>query len=93
MSDDYIGSLNITGVAEAIGAEVDYDAPTQTVSLCSEETDVTMQLGSTEIEINGETGQMPVAAKVENDRILIPLRVATKALDCEVIWDGDSQII
>ncbi len=127
MSDDYIGSLNLTigsdtmildgreikidnegsiptiendttllpirGVAEAIGAKVDYDAPTQTISLCSEETDVTMQLGSTEIEINGVTGQMPVAAKVVNDRTLIPLRAATEALGCEVIWDGDSQTI
>ena len=127
MSDDYIGSLNLTigsdtmildgreikidnegsiptiendttllpirGVAEAIGAKVDYDAPTQTISLCSEETDVTMQLGSTEIEINGATGQMPVAAKVVNDRTLIPLRAATEALGCDVIWDGDSQTI
>lgn len=85
--------LPIRGVAEAIGVEVDYYAPTQTVSLCSAETEVTMQLGSAEIEINGETSQMPVEAKLVNDRTLIPLRAAAEALGCDVSWDGTDQTI
>lgn len=85
--------LPIRGIAEAIGAEVDYYAPSQTVSLCSEETTVTMHLGSAEIEINGETSQMPVEAKLVNDRTLIPLRAAAEVLGCDVSWDGTDQTI
>lgn len=85
--------LPIRGVAEAIGAEVEYSAPTQTVSLFNADTEVNMQLGSAEIEINGATQQMPVAAKIVNDRTLIPLRAATEALGCDVSWDGTNQTI
>ena len=85
--------LPIRGVAEAIGAEVKYYAPTQTVSLFNNETEVNMQLGSTAIEINGETHQMSVPAKTVNDRTLIPLRAATEALGCDVAWDGQNQTI
>lgn len=85
--------LPIRSVAEAIGATVEYSAPTQTVSLFNTDTEVNMQLGSTEIEINGSTQQMPVEAKVVNDRTLIPLRAATEALGCDVSWDGTNQTI
>ena len=46
--------LPIRGVAEAIGADVDYQDTTQKVTLCNDETEVNMQLGSAEIEINGQ---------------------------------------
>lgn len=85
--------LPIRGVAEAIGADVEYTKSTNIVSLFNDDTEVNMQLGSTEIEINGKTQQMPVAAKVVNDRTLIPLRAATEALGCDVSWDGENQKI
>ena len=85
--------LPIRGVAEAIGADVEYTAATNTVSLFNDDTEVNMQLGSTEIEINGSTQQMSVAAQVVNDRTLIPLRAATEALGCDVSWDGENQQI
>lgn len=85
--------LPIRGVAEAIGADVDYQDTTQTVTLCNDETEVNMQLGSAEIEINGQTQQMSVAAQLVNDRTLIPLRAAAEALGCDVQWDGTDQTI
>ncbi len=127
MSDDYIGSLNLTigsdtmsldgetikidnegsapiiendttllpirGVAEAVGAKVDYSAYAQTVSLSNDETDVNIKIGSRTIEINGEVKTMATAAKIENDRTLIPLRAATEALGCDVVWDGENKTI
>ena len=75
--------LPIRGVAEAIGAEVGYDESTQTVSLSDDENEVSMQIGSTSIEINGEAQEMAVAAQTVNDRTLIPLRAAAEALGCE----------
>ena len=83
--------LPIRGVAEAIGAQVDYHADSQTVSLTDNEMLVSIQIGSADIEINGEISQMPVSAKVENDRTLIPLRAAAEALGCEVEWDQDTK--
>ena len=85
--------LPIRGVAEAIGAEVDYYDATKTVSLTNDETEVNMKLGSREIEINGSFQLMSVEAKTVNDRTLIPLRAATEALGCDVSWDGDNQTI
>lgn len=85
--------LPIRGVAEAIGAEVGYDEPTQTVSLSDDENEVSMQIGSTSIEINGEAQEMAVAAQTVNDRTLIPLRAAAEALGCEVDWNENDQSI
>ena len=79
--------LPIRGVAEAIGAEVGYDALTQTVSLYGDETEVSMQIGSTSIEINGEKSHMPTAPRIENDRTLVPLRAAAQALGCFIPCD------
>ncbi len=85
--------LPIRGVAEAIGAEVVYDEPTQTVSLSDDENEVSMQIGSTLIEINGEAQEMAVAAQTVNDRTLIPLRAAAEALGCDVDWNENDQSI
>lgn len=85
--------LPIRGVAEAIGCDVDYEPRTQSISLCSAETEVNLQIGSTALEINGQTSQMPVAAKIENDRTMIPLRATTEALGCDVSWEQETQTI
>ncbi|MBQ7574675.1 MAG: S8 family serine peptidase [Clostridia bacterium] len=85
--------LPIRGVAEAIGCEVEYESKTQSISLSNSETEVNLQIGSDEIEINGQVSQMPIAAKVENDRTLIPLRATTEALGCDVSWEQDTQSI
>lgn len=127
MSDDYIGSINLSigssamnldgkileidsdgsvpivengttmlpirGVAEAIGCDVDYEPETQVVSVCSDETEVNIRIGSDEITVNGNTSEMPVAAKIKNDRTMLPLRATAEALGCDVYWEQETQAI
>ncbi len=85
-------------VFEALGAEVDYDAATRTVSAARNGTTVRIPIGSNMIEVtNGAisySNYMDAAAFVsEAGRTYIPVRYAAEALGCCVGWDADDRTV
>lgn len=76
------------GVLEALGAEVDYDHPSKTVTAALGDVTLTHVIGTKEIDVSGgETLTMDAASYVKNGGTMVPLRFFSQALGYEVYWD------
>lgn len=75
----------LRGVFEALGADVGFQAP-GTITVKRGETDVSLELGSAEMSVNGAASPLDVPAQLIGDSTFVPLRAVTEALGGEVRW-------
>ncbi len=88
-------------IFENVGAKVEWDEATQTVTATRlvsdnwgiEETTVQLTIGSNKIKINGVEKEMDVAPIVINDRTLVPVRFISEALGAKVDWIDEKQLV
>ena len=72
-------------LAQAIGAEVDWDSTTQTVTLTKGENVAVFTIGSTTYTVNGDTLQADVAPEIANgNRTMLPARFVAEAFGFNV---------
>lgn len=75
-------------VLEALGATVDYDADTQTVTATLDDISLTHVIRENTIEMgSGEKLTMDTQSYIKNGSTLVPLRFFSQALGYEVYWD------
>lgn len=80
-------------ISENLGAEVQWDEETQTVTITANSIEIKMQLGKKEYTINGETKEMDTEAVSMHDRTMVPLRVISESFGNHVFWDDKGLII
>ena len=78
---------------EKLGATVDWDGDTQTVSAKRGAQRVTLQIGSSTAAVNGKQTTLDAAPYITNGRTMIPLRLVSEALGLHVGWDGAQRLI
>jgi len=78
----------LRGIFEALGAEVQWDAPSRTVRARSEKSQMTLPLGSRTATVDGRTVNLDVPASVVGGRTVVPLRFVAEALGAQVLWEG-----
>lgn len=83
----------LRAIADAFGAETNWNGDTQTVTVKSGDKTLIMKLGSAEYTINGEKKSLDAPPELVNDRTMLPLRVVAEAIDKQVYWDGERQLI
>lgn len=94
----------VRGVLEKLGALVKWDSETQTVSARKSSKTVTLEIGSSDVILDkGETNddgsaktetiETDAAAQLVSDRTLVPLRVISEALGCDVDWDDETYTV
>lgn len=83
----------LRAIFEKLGAEVDWNGQTQTVTATRDDIVVVSTIGSRTMYINGEAKTMDVAPSVINGRTLVPVRFVAEAFDCYVEWDGSSSTV
>ena len=83
----------LRAIFEALDAEVEWDQETKTVTAQKGENTIQLTIGETAYTVNGEAKEMDVAAQLVNDRTLVPIRVVSESLACEVEWDGEGYIV
>lgn len=83
----------LRAIFEALGAEVEWDGTTQTVISAKGDDTCVFQIGNDKMFVNGETKTLDVAAKIVDDRTLIPLRAVSEAYNCTVDWDGATRTV
>ncbi|MCL2360968.1 MAG: N-acetylmuramoyl-L-alanine amidase [Defluviitaleaceae bacterium] len=69
---------------DGLGAEVEWQGETRTVSISYGETHILLVIGSRVIIVNGHPSDMPIPAQIINGNTMIPLRAVAENLGFEV---------
>ena len=80
-------------IFEALGATVEWDEETRTITARKGDTIITLQIGKNEIVKNGETVELDTKAQIMNDRTLVPLRAVSESFDNKVEWNGEEKTV
>ena len=83
----------LRAIFEALGAEVSWDAGTQTVTGTKGNTTVVLPIGSTSPTVNGQVVAIDVPGTVVNGRTLVPLRFVAESFGVHVNWDAENRQI
>ena len=76
------------GVLDALGAQVDYDHPSKTVTAALGGVSLRHTIGTEEITVSGgQVLTMDGASYVKNGSVMVPVRFFSQALGLEVYWD------
>lgn len=80
-------------IFEALGASVDYDTETKTITATKGSTVIKLFANSDTATVNGKevTLTSPVANK--NGTTMVPLRLVSEALGAEVSWDAETKVV
>lgn len=83
----------LRAIFEELGATVDWDGNTQTVTSTKGKTTISMTIGNAEMYKNGELIVLDVPPQLIGDRTLVPVRAVAEGFDCHVDWDGDTRTV
>ncbi len=81
----------LRAIFEALGANVDWDGDTQTVTAVKANITVSLKIGSLTMLKGTKTITLDVPAKIINERTLVPVRAIAEAFDCNVGWNADTR--
>lgn len=88
--------LPVRFVAEALGvseSNIIWNANTKTVTLIKGDRIAQIQLGSSNLVVNGVSVPMDTVAFVKEGRTVLPLRYAAQALGAQVSWDEATRTV
>lgn len=80
-------------IFEGLGATVDWDNATRTVTSTLDETTVVMTVGDGFMRKNGNAVALDVPAQIVNDRTMVPVRAVAEAFGAEVLWDNAARAV
>ena len=80
-------------IFEAMGAVVNWDNDTQTVTAVKDDTTVIMQINNPTIRVNLEEIVLDVPPQIVDTRTLVPARAVAESLNADVTWDWDTRTV
>ena len=83
----------VRGLLEKIGATVDWDKETKTVTSTLGASTVKMVIGSKTAYVDNKIVPLTVAPKVINGATMIPLRFVSENMGLKVDWNSESKAI
>lgn len=85
--------LPVRPIAEALGAQVQWDDPTQTATLSQGGKTVKVPVGQKTISVDGRPVTMDTAAVIKDGRTLLPVRPIGEALGAKIGWDDKTSTV
>ncbi len=85
--------LPIRAIAEALGAQVQWDEATQTATLTLGAKTVKVTIGQNSILVDGQPVPMDTAAAMKDGRTLLPVRATSEAMGAKVGWDAQTKTV
>lgn len=83
--------IPLRAVVEALGAEVRWDAGTQTVHGSKGGREFALPIGSRTAQVNGRTLALDAPARLMSGNTMVPLRFVAEALGANVDWNAPEQ--
>ncbi|MDO5399103.1 MAG: copper amine oxidase N-terminal domain-containing protein [bacterium] len=80
-------------IFEAMGAEVDWNNDTQTVTATKGDERVIATINSKNVYVSGETKELDVPPMIIDDRTLVPVRFVAEAFGANVNWDEATKTV
>jgi hypothetical protein len=80
-------------ISEALNAEVTWEATVKTVIVKRDGIEVKLVLGSKTATVNGKQVTLDVPGKLKSNRVLVPMRFLSEALDSKVVWDAETSSV
>ena len=80
-------------IFEALGAQVEWDGDTQTVTATKEGKAMRLQIDKNELYIGDEMIWLDAPPRLIEGRTLVPLRAVSECFGAAVEWDGGTQLI
>lgn len=83
----------VRAIIEGLGAVVDWDPTTETVTGRRGTTTIKLILGSRDAYIDDQLVQLDVPASTVNNRMMVPTRFIAESLGAQVGWDESSRTV
>ncbi|ABR47135.1 copper amine oxidase domain protein [Alkaliphilus metalliredigens QYMF] len=83
----------LRAIFEALGAKVDWEDSTRTITGTKDSTVVRLQLGNSTATVNGTNITLQVPATSVNGRTVVPTRFIAESLGANVDWDGTTRTV
>lgn len=83
----------LRAIFEALGASVEWDNETRSVTSVKGGTYVSLSIDSNVINVNGVDKALDVPAQIVQDRTLVPVRAISEAFDCSVEWVNETRSV
>jgi len=80
-------------IFEALGAEVQWNEATSTITATRGDLVIQMTIGDRNMRVNGVSRTMDTAPISIAGRTLVPVRFISEAFGCEVRWDANTRIV
>ncbi len=78
--------VGMRAVFEALGAEIQWNGETQTVTAKKDDRTIILQIGSNVMLVNDTSVELDAPAELINDNTMVPLRAVSEALNAKVNW-------
>jgi len=85
--------LPIRAVLEPLGAQLGWDAKTQTVSVFKGTSRVNLVINRKEASVNGVKYPLDTPAIINSGRTFVPIRFVAEAFNCLVNWNGAEKTV
>lgn len=76
----------IRAIVESMNGTIEWDNPTQMITIKARGNTIQMWVGKTDLKINGVNKTMDVAPVIKNSRTFVPLRFVAENLNSKVDW-------
>ncbi len=83
----------LRAIFEAMGASVEWNGETKTVTANRGSDTVSLTIGSNTLYKNDETVTLDVPAQIVNDRTLVPARAVAESFGAFVDWNSETQTV
>ena len=83
----------LRSVFEALGATVEWNNDTRSVTSVKGEVTITLAVDSKELVVNGTVKTLDVPAQIMNDRTMVPVRAVAEAFGAKVEWNNDIRCV
>ncbi len=80
-------------ISEQLGAKVDWDNSTKTVTINKDNHTISLQIGNNQAIVDSQTYALSLEPKIIDDTTMVPIRFISEHLEAHVDWSQEARII